>query len=156
WERRAQAANYYGQVANDSDAVEWLTVGTDQNGPGASASLGRLLQFFPSEFRRDRCWALQTLHVAESWNGRAFVEPLAALAEGAAIQLALVVYPASACSAFRQHFGIEGGLGSPGNAWAAEAFVETIAWPKKKASALVPAWFAKRKADAALLIVGDD
>src|SRR5262249_15017674 len=39
WERRSQAAELYGAIANDGVA-EWLTVGTDSMNLGASASLG--------------------------------------------------------------------------------------------------------------------
>jgi hypothetical protein len=113
-----------------------------------------LLQFFPAEFRRDRCWAIQALQVAETWNGHAFVQPLAALAESITIQLALVVYPASLRSEFNEKFGIQGGVEAEGKNWETGVFVEANAWPKKKPSDLVPAWIAKQKADAVLIIVG--
>src|SRR5262249_49098175 len=115
---------------------------------------GRLLQVYPREFRKDRLWAMQSVLVAEAWNGRAFVEPLAALAEGIDTQLALVIYPASARESFRKEFGIEGGNGSSKGTWEAEAFIETAAWPKQKPSKLVPRWIEKQGLNAALIVTG--
>lgn len=154
WERRSKAAELYAAIANDGVA-DWLTVGVDSNNLGASASLGRLLQVYPAEFRRDRSWAMQALHEAEVWNGHAFVQPLAVLAEGIGIQLAVVVYPAATREAFRNAFGIEGGLNTTAAAWEADAFIETAVWPKKRPSDLLPDWFKRQRADGVLIIVGE-
>ncbi len=151
WEQRVAAAELYSRIV-DGVAGEWLTVGTDSKNFGASASLGRLLQLYPAEIRRDRLWAMQALYEAEAWNGHAFVSPLAALAEGTGIRLVLVVYPGKLAEAFRKEFGIERGDGAPAGAWEAEAFIETAGWPKKKPSEAAAAWIAKRKADAVMFL----
>ena len=153
WQRRARAAELYGAIANDGVA-EWLTVGVDSKNLGGSASLGRLLQVYPAEFRKDRLWAMQSVLVAEAWNGHAFVEPLAVLAEGIDIQLALVLYPASAREAFRKEFGLEGGDDSSNRQWEAEAFIETKTWPKQKPSKLLPGWIEKQRLNAVLIVTG--
>jgi hypothetical protein len=153
WQRRARAAELYGAIANNGVA-EWLTVGVDSKNLGASASLGRLLQVYAAEFRNDRLWAMQSVLVAEAWNGHAFVQPLAALAEGIDTRLALVLYPASAREAFRKEFGIEGGNGSANAKWEAEAFIETVAWPKQKPSKLLPRWIEKQGLNAVLILSG--
>jgi hypothetical protein len=153
WQHRARAAELYGAIANNGVA-EWLTVGVDSKNLGASASLGRLLQVYAAEFRNDRLWAMQSVLVAEAWNGHAFVQPLAALAEGIDTQLALVLYPASAREAFRKEFGIEGGDSSSNGKWEAEAFIETAAWPKQKPSKLVPRWIEKQRLNAVLIVTG--
>jgi hypothetical protein len=113
-----------------------------------------LLQVYAAEFRNDRLWAMQSVLVAEAWNGHAFVEPLAALAEGIDTQLALVLYPASARESFRKEFGIEGGDGSSKSQWEAEAFIETAAWPKQKPSKIVPRWIEKQRLNAVLILTG--
>jgi hypothetical protein len=153
WHRRAQVAELYGAIANNGVA-KWLTVGVDSKDFGASASLGRLLQVYPAEFRTDRLWAMQSVLVAEAWNGHAFVEPLAALAEGIDTRLALVVYPASARGDFRKAFGIEGGDSPSNGQWEAEPFIETAAWPKQKPSNLLPRWIEKQGLNAVLILTG--
>jgi hypothetical protein len=153
WQRRAQVAELYGAISNNGVA-EWLTVGVDSKDLGASASLGRLLQVYPAEFRNDRLWAMQSLLVAEAWNGHAFVEPLAALAEGIDTRLALVVYPASVRADFRKAFGLEGGDSSSNGQWEAEPFIETAAWPKQKPSNLLPRWIEKQGLNAVLILTG--
>ncbi len=154
WAKRGQAAELYSRIV-DGDGGDWLTVGLDAKNYGASASLGRLLQCYPAEWRRDRAWALHALHHAEVWNGHSFVTSLAALAEGTAVKLVLIVYQASLRDAFRKEFGIDGGAANPDPRWEAEAFIETSAWPKKKPSEAATAWLAKKKANAVIFSCED-
>jgi hypothetical protein len=145
WQERYTAADLYWDIT-DSAALDKLTVGQDRQGKGLSASLGRLMTYYPGSLRRDNWfWSLAAL-AAESANGHAFVAGMETLAESAhAAGFTLVIVPADLQAAFREAFGIEGGEPETEKGWAAEAFLDLPGLLKADIVETAGAWFVKRK-----------
>jgi hypothetical protein len=151
WVERRRAAALYGDIT-EGDEVERLTVG---KGLGASASLGRLLGYYPAALARDAIFLALASLEAEAANGHAYVVPLAVLAENAhAAGFTLAIVPAKLQAKLRRAFGIERGetaAPATGDAFAAEAFVDLPKLLKAAPAEALAVWFAKAKADGAVV-----
>ncbi len=151
WKDRYAAAESYDAIVN-SDAFDRLTTGNDKKNIGASASLARLMAYYPEKFYRDGWfWSLAALE-AESLNGHAFVGAMETLAQEAhAAGFTLVLTPADQQPAFRKAFGIDGGEAEAERGWSAEAFVDLPGMMKADVADLATAWLAKNKAKGAVV-----
>ncbi|MFH0824097.1 MAG: hypothetical protein V2B18_15205 [Pseudomonadota bacterium] len=153
---RLRAARFYWDITDCESAVEHLTVGVDEKGFGSSASLGRLLCYYPVELRRDPIFLAYAGMEAEGANGHAFVEPFHCLAEHAAkAGFWLAVYPEKLSADFRRAFGMESEWEeAPTGAkegWGADAFVDIPGVVSEDPSAELETWYATNKADGMLL-----
>lgn len=152
WIERARAAAWYWDIT-DGPALERLTVGVDEAGFGASASLGRLLGHYPPELARDPIFLALAAQQAEAANGHAFVEPLEHLSEHAGTAgFHLAVYPLQHDGAFRDAFGlIEGEAAAQHPEWAGHGFVDLPGLVTGDLDEALRRWFAGERCDGHLL-----
>lgn len=145
WKERYQAANRYWELV-DSQRGEQLTVGTDKKGLGASGALGRLLTHYPEPMARDGWFWSLAAQQTEAANGHTFVAGMEALAQAAETAgCTLVVFPAAKQAAFRQAFGLEGGVPEAEAGWSAECFLDLPGLLKAEVAELAAAWLKKSK-----------
>jgi hypothetical protein len=127
WPERFRAANSYWDLSDGAAADHW-TVGLDSKGVGVSASLGRLLTYYPQALRRDAIfWSLAAWQ-AEAANGHAYVAAMECLAENAAqVGMTVGLIPAAQIAKFRKAAGIEAVFEEAlvqENGWCAEVFLD--------------------------------
>lgn len=127
WPERFQAAHSYWDLSDGPAADHW-TVGLDSKGVGLSASLGRLLTYYPQALRRDAIfWSLAAWQ-AEAANGHAYVGAMECLAENATqVGMTVGLIPAAQIAKFRKAAGIEAVFEEAAqqeNGWCAEVFLD--------------------------------
>lgn len=146
WKERYAAAESYDDIAS-SDALDRLTTGYDSKGMGASASLARLMAYYPATLYRDGWFWSLSAWATESANGHAFIAAMETLAQAAhSAGFTVVVFPSAKQEIFRKAFKIDRGQAEAEREWSAEAFVDLPGLLKMDVAQTAGAWLVKNKA----------
>ena len=160
WQQRYLFASSLHQIVSGRAGAR-LTVGVDDDGFGASASLARLLAHWPAQLARDGIFLALAGLACGADEGVAWADALFNLAEGVhRAGFTVVVHPDPKAERFRDAFGIDAAVDAPErvarDGWAAEVFIDLPGVAAGDVERRATSWLRSEHASGALVRANAD